>query len=444
MALLVSLAVFLSGVIACLILGIPLWVALALGLVCFLLAGLRLGFRAGVLIKMAWEGAKTSFVVLRFLLVIGCLTALWRASGTISFFVYYGMKMITPPMFVIYAFLIPLVLSYILGTSFGVTGTAGVMLMVLARSGGVDPLIVAGAVMSGAYFGDRCSPASSSAFLTSEVSGADHLRYQKMMLKTGILPTVAALAVYVLLSLKNPLSEIDSTVVTALKSGFDLSWYIALPAIILVILPWLKISAFCALAASGAAAFTLAVLFQKQSFLHMLAACILGYNSTSAQLGSLLNGGGVLSMLGVMAVVLLSCSYSGIFNGTDMLKPVQEKLGRTSVKIGLFPAQVLTALVTSGVFCNQSLGIILSAQMFYKVYEERGRSKDELAADIGSSIITIAGLIPWSIASTVPLAMLGVGSGALLYSTFLYAVPICYFFTKRLWFKTPRGVPDGK
>lgn len=434
MALFVALAVFLGGIIACLMLGIPLCFALVLGLICFLVAGLRLGFRTRALAKMAWQGAKTSFVVIRFLLMIGCLTALWRASGAISFFVYYGIKMITPPMFIVYAFLIPLVLSYILGTSFGVASTAGIMLMVLARSGGVDPLIAAGAVMSGSYFGDRCSPASSSVFLTAEVTGVDHLRYQKILLKTGILPTAVALACYTILSLKNPLLGTDPAVVAALESGFDLSWYIVLPAVILLILPWFKISIFNAMAASGTAAFALAVIFQKQSFLRTLVACILGYQSDSVQLRGLLSGGGVLSMLEVTVIVLLSSSYSGIFNGTDMLKPVQEKLSRVSMRIGLFPAQMLTALITSSLFCNQTIGIILSAQMFGKVYEERGFSKDELATDIGSSIITMAGLIPWSIAATAPLAMLGVGSGALVYSIFLYAVPICYLFTKHLWF----------
>ncbi|HZK87955.1 MAG TPA: Na+/H+ antiporter NhaC family protein, partial [Anaerovoracaceae bacterium] len=170
MDLLIAFIVFAVTMTGCLVMGWSMAIALFIGLVCFLLIGLYRGFRLKNLLGMVYTGGRTSFVVLEILILIGFLTALWRASGTISFFVYYGISIITPHMFIVITFLITLILSFALGTSFGIAGTAGVMLMVLARSGGVSQIVTAGAIMSGAYFGDRCSPASSSASLVAAVS----------------------------------------------------------------------------------------------------------------------------------------------------------------------------------------------------------------------------------------------------------------------------------
>ncbi|NCB53217.1 MAG: hypothetical protein EOM54_15280, partial [Clostridia bacterium] len=119
------------------------------------------------------------------------------------------------------------------------------------------------------------------------------------------------------------------------------------------------------------------------------------------------------------------------------LNPVQEKVGRLADKLGLFMTQIIVAVLSAGVFCNQTVGTVLAAQMLGEIYAEKGAEKEELAADIGNSILMIAGLIPWSIAATVPLAMLNVGLGALQLSVFLYAVPLCYLFSKQIWYKTP-------
>ena len=433
---LIAFVIFMSSIIACLLMNISLCYALTLGLICFFMIGLHRKFRAKDLLRMVYNGGKTSFIVIKILFFIGCLTALWRASGTISFFVYYGIKIITPHMFIVVAFLLPLVLSFALGTSFGVVGTAGVMLMILARSSGVNPLIVAGAIMSGAYFGDRCSPASSAAALTANVSNVNQKDYMKMMLKTSVFPVAVTLAVFIFLSVKNPIDAANTDILSALSNSFNLSWYVVLPAVIILILPWFKVSILNAIVASGITAFILALHCQGETFSASLKACFFGYTAASETLGNVLSGGGVISMIEVMIIVLLSSTYSGIFDGTGMLKPIQEKIGGVANLIGLFPTQIITAVLSASVFCNQTVPTVLAAQMLGNVYEEKGVSREELSTDIGNSIITIAGLIPWSIAATVPLTMMEVGSGALIYSVLLYAVPISYLLTKKVWYKT--------
>ncbi len=435
MDILIAFIVFICSVILCLIINQPLYFALAVGLICFYITGKHRGYGTKELFKMIYTGGKKSFVVIKILLLIGCLTALWRASGTIEFFVYYGIKFITPHLFIIIAFALTMVLSYLLGTSFGVVGTAGVMMMILARSGGVNPIICAGAVISGAYFGERCSAASSAALLTAAVAEVDIKNFLTIMLKTSVIPTALTLCVYAFLSYQNPIGVVSGEITYALKSGFNLSWYIILPAVILIVLPWFKIKIFYAITASAVTAFILSVLFQGQTFIEVLKTCLLGYTPSIISLSSILSGGGMVSMFAVILIVFLSSAYTGIFENTGMIDPVQKKCNALSNKIGLFGSQIITSVLASGVFCNQTIGIIMSVQMLKGSYSEKGASKEELAADAGCSSITIAGLIPWSIAATVPLAMLGVGAKALLYSVFLYAVPLTYLLTKRIWFK---------
>ena len=179
MELLAAFAVFLVGTFACMALGWSLSWGLALGLVCFTLVGLRRGLSLRALVRMAGEGARTSLVVLRILVLIGFLTALWRASGTIAFFVHTGLEWMHPSAFYLAAFLLASALSMAFGSSFGVAGTAGVILAAIARSGGASLAVTGGAVLSGAYLGERLSPASSSAALTAALAGVEQTGHRQ-------------------------------------------------------------------------------------------------------------------------------------------------------------------------------------------------------------------------------------------------------------------------
>lgn len=438
MDLLISLVIFLVSMVFCVTIDYSICFALILGLVCLLVTGLHRGFSAGELLRMVLKGGKTSFIVFKILFFIGCLTAVWRASGTISFFVYYGVKIITPQLFIVIAFMLTAVLSFILGTSFGVTGTAGVMLMILARSGGVNELITAGAIISGAYFGDMCSPASSAAILSSTVSGVKPYDNVKMMLKTSFFPLLVSVCIFTYFSVRNPIAHIDEQVLIMLESNFNLSWLLILPAIILLILPWFKVRITPTIIVSIFIATIIAVILQGEKVLDVLKYSLIGYTLEAETLDRILAGGGVITMLEGMFVVLISSTYSGIFKGTGMLENVQQKLGRITDRLGLFPTQIISSILWAGVFCNQAIGIVLNAQVFGEVYKKKGASKAELATDIGNSAITIAGLVPWSVACTVPLSMLGVTKDALLYCVLLYMVPFCYLLTKTFIFKVDK------
>ena len=434
MDLLLAFAIFVGTLILTLSYGWSMAIALFVGLVVFVLTGLHRKFPFRDLMKMVYVGGRTSFVVLQILVLIGFLTALWRASGTISFFVYYGISMITPSLFIFITFLITMILSFALGTSFGIAGTAGVLLMVLAQSGGVSEAVTAGAIMSGAYFGDRCSPASSSASLVAAVTFTKLYKNVKMMLLTGIIPTVITLGVYLLLSIRNPINQINTQVLDALDGSFELSWIVALPAVAILILPLFRVKVTHAMMVSIVISFLETVFLQKQPFVETLITCALGYQPESSLLGQVMAGGGLISMIEVIIIVFISCTYAGVFDGTGMLKDPQARIANLANYIGLFPTQVVASLLSVAVFCNQTVATILNAQILGDVYASKGATPENLAIDMENSVITLAGIIPWSIACTVPLGILGVGPEAIPYCVLLYVIPLSYFFTKKIWY----------
>lgn len=164
---------FLAMVAGCLAAGLSVAWALLGGVILFWILGRRQGFTHRQLWEMAWKKCQKSLIVVEVIFLIGIITGLWRVGGTIPYCIVMGVKLVTPGLFLVVAFLLCVALSYVLGTSYGVSSTMGVILMALARSGGVDPIITAGVILSGVYFGDRCSPASSAASLVAAVTDTD-------------------------------------------------------------------------------------------------------------------------------------------------------------------------------------------------------------------------------------------------------------------------------
>lgn len=436
MDLIIAFVIFIAAMLASLIWNGPMVAPLLVGFLCFFAVGIHRGFDPKELGKMAWAGGKDSLVVVKVLVLIGLITALWRSAGTITFFVYYGIRIITPSLFIVITFLLACLLSYALGTSFGVAGTVGVIFMALARSGDVNEIITAGAVLSGVFFGDRGSPVSSSALLVAAVTRTNIFDNVKAMMKTVLLPLLLSIAIYTVLSLQNPIGSVNEDILRALENDFAISLWLVIPAILMLILPLFRINVMICMTASIIAGFLITVLVQGTPIIETLKLSIAGYSVKSESLGTILSGGGVLSMVEVCAIVFISCSFSGIFSGADLLRTIQDALEKSMDKLGKFGAMLLVSVGTTAVFCNQTIASIMCSDLMGKPYKSRGGDAFELAVDIENSVIIISPLIPWCIASTVPLGMLGVGMGALPYAVLLYLVPLCYIFTKRIWFKS--------
>ncbi len=422
---------FFALVALCLLAGWSVAWALLGGLLLFWALGRKEGFTHRQLWDMAWAKCKKSLIVVRIIVLIGVITGVWRCGGTIASCIVWGVGLVTPKLFLLLAFLLCAAFSYVLGTSYGVSSTLGVILMALARSGGVDPTVAAGVILSGVYFGDRCSPASSAASLVAAVTDTDLYRNVRGMLRTAALPTVLTAGIYALLSVRDPLSAVDGAVLGALEGRFTLSWWTLLPAVIMFLLPLFKVPIQWTITASAAAAAVLAVALQGFSVKEVLLAAWSGYHPSDRALSDVLGGGGITSMAVSYVIVALTGLYSGILEGTGALRPLSGRAEKLTERIGRFPAMIVVSFLCAAVLCNQAVTSMMGAQLLEKAYDDR----EELAMDIENSGILIAGLIPWSIACSIPLAMLGAGSGAILYAFLLWLIPICYLFTKKRFYK---------
>lgn len=433
MSTIVCFAVFLAAMITCVILGWSgIW-ALWLGILLFAVLGLRRGLTVKELWGFAWREGRKLTPLLVFFLLIGCTTGLWRSSGTIAWFIYYGVQIIRPHLFVLVAFLLTCLLSYALGTSFGVVGTAGVILMALGRSGGVSIPVAAGTVLAGAFFGDRCSPASSSALLVAAMTETKQYDNIKMMHKTGLLPMALSLAFFSVLSWRHPLNVMDDALLRSLHDTFSLTLWVVIPAAIMLLLPLFKVNIRWAMLAGVVVAFAESVWCQHLPFADVLLTALRGYKAPAGALQDILSGGGITSMVECSVLVMTTGLLGGLLGGLHVFDAIQQKLEQVADRAGLFPAALLTSTAAAAVFCNQSIAVMMGATMLRDAYEKRGASREELAIDLENSGIVTAGLIPWSIANSIPLAMLGASANATLYAALLYLIPICYLFTKR-WF----------
>lgn len=425
--------IFAASLIFCLLRNRSLAWALALTFAALLGCGLHRKKSLRELWSMVRGEMHGVLIVVRILCYVGLITGLWRSSGTIGFFIWYGMRIIPPRLFLLLAFVLAALLSYAIGTSFGVTSTAGIMLIALARAGGVPVPIAAGVILSGVYFGDRGAPTSSCASLQAALAKVDHYTNVRHMLKTGALPLVLTLAVYTVLSLRHPIQTVDGTLLDALEAQFRITWLLVIPAVLMLVLPACRVPLRLCMGLSAAAAFLLTVLVQDVPLGSALRIALLGYAPEGA-LAEVLSGGGFFSMVPTMLLLLFAGGCTGLISGMELLQPVKIRLLRLSDRGGRFPAMLLASLVSCMIFCNQTIAMIFCSELMGEAYPESGEGRQEFAADLSCSVVTLAGLVPWCIACSVPLTMLGAGFNALPYACYLYLIPLCYFLTKRLFF----------
>ena len=180
-----------------------------------------------------------------------------------------------------------------------------------------------------------------------------------------------------------------------------------------------------------------ACLVQGVPIFEVLKICIFGYQAQGDGLGAILNGGGLVSMLEIVFILLISSSYSGIFSGTGLLDELQERLSRACTRFGRFTVMLMMSIVTAAVFCNQTIATLMCCDLLKKPYLEGGSdaaSMTELAIDMENSVILIACFIPWSIGCSVPLSFFGADFHSLPFAIYMYAVPIFWLLMKKRWF----------
>ena len=416
----IVLGLFCVFLLACVVLNLSILYALVGGLILFLLYGKWKGYSWGELAKMSFDGIKTVKNILITFVLIGLLTALWRDAGTIPVIVCYAAKLIRPSLFLVMVFLLNCGVSVLTGTAFGTAATMGVICATMAATMQMNLLLVGGAVLSGVYFGDRCSPVSTSALLVSELTKTNIFHNIKNMIRSALIPFLGACAIYTVVGLLTNHGGETLDLSQLFGREFTLSWVALLPAVVILVLSLLQVNVKIAMTASILTALPISLLVQHTAVTELPQLLFSGYRAADAEVAAMLNGGGIMSMVRVGCIVCLSSSYSGIFQKTGLLDRAKQAIQNLSDRSTSYVAAFVTSVVAGMIACNQSLTIILTSQLCGDLEED----KEKMALTLEDTAVVLAPLIPWSIAGGVPLASVGAPTASILFSCFLYLLPL--------------------
>ncbi len=403
-------------------LGISLPVLLLACLACLFCYGVLRGHAAKSLAAAALRSARPVARILFSFLLIGALTAIWRASGTIPYLVYLASGVCDSHALALASFLICCLFSVVTGTAFGTAATMGPICVAAAHGMGADVLVVGGAVLSGSYFGDRCSPVSTSALLVSSLTQTSLFGNILAMIRTSVVPFLLSCVAFLLLGMQPVGGAYDPAALQArLDSTFWLDVATLLPVAAMLVLSLLKVRVELLLAAGIATALPLALMGQGLPLEDAASAIVWGYSSHDGSIDTLLAGGGVLSMMQPLLIVCISSCSAGLLEQTGLLEGAKASLSMVARRAGSFASTLLVSVVTAMVACNQTLTILLTHRVCAAF-----DGAEVTALHLENSAVVVAALVPWSIASSVPLSAIGVSPACITYACYLYLVPLCF------------------
>ena len=422
-----TIGIFCALLIICIITGKSILYALLAGLIIFSLYGKKQGYSWRQINRMALQGVwKVKNILLTFIL-IGMLTALWRQAGTIPAIICYTVRLIKPSTFLLMTFLLNCLISVLTGTALGTAATIGVVCATMASALGIPSWMTGGAILSGVYFGDRCSPVSTSALLVAELTETGIYTNIKNMIKSALAPFTITCILYLTVSIqlhgKTEMPDLGH----AFGSEFRLSWIALLPAAVILLLSVVQAGVKIAMIASIVTAIPVCIGLQNMAFTELPELLLNGFHSTDVTVAAMLNGGGITSMLKVGAIVCISSSYSGIFQATGILNGFQKMVCLLADRTKPYFAVLVTSILTSVMACNQTLAIMLTGQLCSRTEPDKLR----FANNLEDSAVLIAPLVPWSIACAVPLTAAGAPGYSVLFAVFLYLLPLCDLVLKK-------------
>lgn len=437
-----TLITFVAMLVSGIVLDLPLLVTLTMGWVLFFDYGLLRGYDMGDLLRMSMRGLSDVGSVLVLFALIGALTASWRASGTIPAITCWSVNLVTPATLVPASFLLCCAMSMLTGSSFAAAATTGVICMTIATSMGANTTLVGGAVLSGSFFGDQCSPMSSSASLVASITQTDLFSNVDRMVRTGALPFAVCCALYGALGAAlSPEGGIPSEVITGVSEAFrsfDLSPIVVAPVALVFVLCVLHVNVRLTMLLSLGVALVECVLVQGMDGHALMRTLLFGFHAADPAISRLADGGGIASMAEIGAIVAVASTYAGLFEGTALLGGLSNAVSFLARKTTPFVGVLATSIATAAIACDQVVAIMLVRQLC----DECEVADSALALDMESSVALIPALIPWSTSCVGIVAFTGMPLASTACAFFPILVP-AWSLCISLWQRVHPSFVDG-
>ena len=380
--------------------------------------------------------------IILLLLLIGALSGTWTMSGVVPTMIYYGVKAISPKLFLVCATLICALVSLMTGSSWTTIATIGIALLGIGRVQGFSDAVTAGAIISGAYFGDKMSPMSDTTVMASSMSGVPIFTHIRFLMTTTVPTLLITLTIFLVIGLSStPAGEGDLEGFQAALSGkFNISLWLLLIPVATIIMIYKKVPAIVVLAASVAIA-GITCLFAQPSVMQEIASPLTGgeeggkgllvglirttYDSVSVSTGNpevdnLVTSKGMSGMLNTVYLIVCAMFFGGCMQASGMIRHLASGiLPLTKRRTSLVATTAATGIALNTIVSDQYLSIILTSNIFKGIYEKEGYENKLLGRTIEDSSTVTSVLVPWNTCGMTQATILGVPT--------LTYLPYCFF-----------------
>ena len=408
-------------------------------------------------------GIKVGLGPILILLTVGGLIGSWMIAGTVPAMIYYGVSILNPSIFFAAAAIICALASISIGSSWTVAGTLGIGLIGIADSYGLSPAVAAGAIISGAYFGDKLSPLSDTTNLAAACTSVDLFAHIRHMLWTTVPAFCVALLFFSLIpSGAATAPEQIAELRAAISQEFNVGVGVLIPLAVMIGLIWKRVPAYPAIMLATLAGILTALTLQadvvrKFAFMANPEATMpvveglwrtlfAGFEGTTTneELNRLISKGGIASMLNTVWLILSALAFGGVLERTGILKQILDSVLTLVRSTGdLVAATVTSGFITNILAADQFLAIALPGKLFSSTYDDRGLSRENLSRTLEDSATMTSALIPWNTCGAYMAATLGVATFDYApYAIFNLACPLIAIGFGYLAFKQKSAVPQ--
>lgn len=381
--------------------------------------------------KEAFDNLAGCSGVFMILLMVGMLTGIWLIGGTLPSLIYYGLRMISPAAILPLSFILCGLTSLCTGTSYGSVATMGLAMYGIGVNMGIPAVVMAGAVVSGSFFGDKMSPMSDTTNVAPAMAGTDLYSHIGSMMYTTIPATIVTFLIYLIYGLHFSVTGYDPESIVemenTLQGNFNISVVCLVPLIMLLILSVLRVPSILAMGLTAVVSMAFAVLTQGAALTDVLSVAMNGYVSETglASIDKILTRGGVVSMTSTVFLIFFSAFLAGAMKASGILDGlIAVFTGMAKTTFRLVAVTLVFAWTMVGVSGSQMLGLIIPGKAMGDLYDKKNISRKVLSRSLEDSATIGAAIIPWTNATAYITGVLGCGIGYIPFAFLCYLVPV--------------------
>lgn len=416
-----------------------------------MLVGLRIGYTYIEMQQGILKGITDGLEAVLILICVGALIGTWIAGGIVPSIIYYGLSIINPNIFLLAAFVICAITSIATGTSFGSAGTAGIAMMGIGISFGFPVALVAGAVISGCYVGDKLSPLSDTTVMTASLSKVHLIDHIKSMLYVSTPAFLIAGTLFLIIGFffhdsSGSLGQAEATM-ASLEGYFNIGWYMLIPAVLVIILLALKKPSIPVILLGALLGSIWAFLFQNVTLLDSVNILYAGnaIDSGVAFIDNLMNRGGIVFMLDVIVLIIFALGVGGLMEQIGILKVICVKMLTWADNAGKTTLTTILAGFFGNFFGGAAyVSLITATKITEENYDRLNIDRRVLSRNTEAGGTVTTPMVPWSDGGVFMAATLGVSTIAYLpflwFNFLVVAISIIYGFTNTfIWYTKPEN-----